>query len=80
MQLEFAPLLNRIISPPLRPVSLHFLILQAQFNSHRQINSQIIKPDERALLSRLVRIMTRLELRFVQERAEDGQLTYRLDP
>ncbi|KAK0211032.1 hypothetical protein DFS33DRAFT_1296980 [Desarmillaria ectypa] len=63
MQLEFAPLLNRIISPPLRPV-----------------NSQVIKPEERALLSRLVRIMTRLELRFVQERAEDGQLTYRLDP
>ncbi|KAK0463823.1 P-loop containing nucleoside triphosphate hydrolase protein, partial [Desarmillaria tabescens] len=63
MQLEFAPLLNRIISPPLRPV-----------------NSQFIKPEERALLSRLVRIMTRLELRFVQERAEDGQLTYRLDP
>ncbi|KAK0483962.1 hypothetical protein IW261DRAFT_1466046 [Armillaria novae-zelandiae] len=63
MQLEFAPLLNRIISPPLRPV-----------------NSQIIKPEERALLTRLVRIMTRLELRFVQERAEDGQLTYRLDP
>ncbi|KAG7448073.1 P-loop containing nucleoside triphosphate hydrolase protein [Guyanagaster necrorhizus] len=63
MQLEFAPLINRIISPPLRPV-----------------NSQVIKPEERALLSRLVQIMTRLELRFVQERAEDGQLTYRLDP
>jgi len=45
-----------------------------------QINSQVIKPDERALLSRLVHIMTALELRFVKERSEDGQLVYRLDP
>ncbi|KIJ10510.1 hypothetical protein PAXINDRAFT_177467 [Paxillus involutus ATCC 200175] len=63
LQLEFAPYINRIISPPLRPV-----------------NSQIIKPGERALLSRLVEIMVSLELRFVQEKAEDGQLVYRLDP
>jgi chromosome transmission fidelity protein 18 len=32
------------------------------------------------MLSRLVNIMVALELRFVQERAEDGQLLYRLDP
>ena len=32
------------------------------------------------MLSRLVNIMVSLELRFVQERAEDGQLLYRLDP
>ncbi|KAF7338056.1 Chromosome transmission fidelity protein 18 [Mycena venus] len=63
LQLEFAPFINRIISPPLRPV-----------------NSQVIKPEERALLSRLVDIMSTLELQFFQERAEDGQLTYRLDP
>ncbi|KAJ7087754.1 P-loop containing nucleoside triphosphate hydrolase protein [Mycena epipterygia] len=63
LQLEFAPYINRIISPPLRPV-----------------NSQVIKPDERALLTRLVDIMATLELQFFQERAEDGQLTYRLDP
>ncbi|KAJ7827471.1 hypothetical protein B0H14DRAFT_2814415 [Mycena olivaceomarginata] len=63
LQLEFAPYINRIISPPLRPV-----------------NSQVIKPEERALLSRLVDIMSTLELQFFQERAEDGQLTYRLDP
>ncbi|KAJ7085780.1 P-loop containing nucleoside triphosphate hydrolase protein [Mycena belliarum] len=63
MQLEFAPYINRIISPPLRPV-----------------NSQVIKPDERAVLGRLVDIMSTLELQFFQERAEDGQLTYRLDP
>ncbi|KAJ6624531.1 hypothetical protein B0H10DRAFT_1943134 [Mycena sp. CBHHK59/15] len=63
LQLEFAPYINRIISPPLRPV-----------------NSQVIRPEERALLTRLVEIMSTLELQFFQERAEDGQLTYRLDP
>ncbi|KAF9246412.1 P-loop containing nucleoside triphosphate hydrolase protein [Melanogaster broomeanus] len=63
LQLEFAPYINRIISPPLRPV-----------------NSQVIKIGERALLSRLVEIMVSLELRFVQDKAEDGQLVYRLDP
>ncbi|TFK42329.1 P-loop containing nucleoside triphosphate hydrolase protein [Crucibulum laeve] len=63
LQLEFAPFINRIISPSLRPV-----------------NSQVIRPEERALLNRLVDIMASLELRFVQERAEDGQLSYRLDP
>ena len=31
-------------------------------------------------MARLVDIMASLELRFLQERAEDGQLTYRLDP
>jgi chromosome transmission fidelity protein 18 len=31
-------------------------------------------------MSRLVEIMVALELRFVQEKAEDGQLMYRLDP
>ncbi|GBE81792.1 hypothetical protein BKA93DRAFT_445860 [Sparassis latifolia] len=63
LQLELAPLLNRIISPPLHPV-----------------NSQVIRPHERAILSRLIDIMVALELRFVQENAEDGQLVYRLDP
>ncbi|TFY77930.1 hypothetical protein EWM64_g6081 [Hericium alpestre] len=63
LHLEFAPYLNRIISPPLRPV-----------------NSQVIRPEEKAILSRLVNIMVSLELRFVQEKAEDGQLMYRLDP
>jgi len=31
-------------------------------------------------MNRLVDIMAALELRFVQERAEDGTLSYRLDP
>ncbi|KAF9532172.1 P-loop containing nucleoside triphosphate hydrolase protein [Crepidotus variabilis] len=63
LQLEFVPYINRIISPPLRPV-----------------NSQIIRPQEKALMTRLVDIMASLELRFVQEKGDDGQLSYRLDP
>lgn len=63
LQLEFAPMINRIISPPLRPV-----------------NKQVVKPEERAVMTRLVDIMVALELRFVQEKSEDGQLMYRLDP
>ncbi|KAF9484666.1 P-loop containing nucleoside triphosphate hydrolase protein [Pholiota conissans] len=63
LQTEFAPYINRIISPPLRPV-----------------NSQVIRPQEKALMNRLVDIMASLELRFVQEKSEDGTLSYRLDP
>ncbi|KAF8590060.1 P-loop containing nucleoside triphosphate hydrolase protein [Ramaria rubella] len=63
LKLEFIPLLNRIISPPLRPV-----------------NSQLVRPEERALMKRLVDIMVSLELKFIQEKAEDGSLVYRLDP
>ncbi|KAG2020154.1 CHTF18 protein [Coprinopsis cinerea AmutBmut pab1-1] len=63
LQTEFAPLINRIISPPLRP-----------------INNQVIKVEERALLQRLVSVMVAIDLRFVRERSEDGQLSYRLEP
>ena len=40
----------------------------------------MIKPEERALLTRLVDIMVALELRFVQEKSEEGQVMYRLEP
>ena len=40
----------------------------------------MIRPQEKALMTRLVDIMVSLELRFIQERGEDGQLSYRLDP
>lgn len=40
----------------------------------------MIRPEEKALLSRLVNIMVALELRFVPEKTEDGQPMYRLDP
>ncbi|KAJ4487676.1 P-loop containing nucleoside triphosphate hydrolase protein [Lentinula aciculospora] len=46
----------------------------------RPVNGQHMRVDERPLMTRLVDIMSNLEIRFIQERAEDGQLTYRLDP
>jgi chromosome transmission fidelity protein 18 len=45
-----------------------------------QINSQVVKPGEKAILARLVEIMVLLKLRFFQEKGEDGQLSYRLEP
>ena len=47
---------------------------------YSQINTQIVRAEERAVLTRLVDIMISLDLHFLQERTEDGQLTYRLDP
>lgn len=44
------------------------------------MNRQIIRPNEKTILARLVDIMVALELRFLQDRNEDGQLVYRLDP
>ncbi|KAG8699473.1 hypothetical protein FRC08_005294 [Ceratobasidium sp. 394] len=61
--LEFLPLINRILSPPLRP-----------------LNNQIVRTQERQVLKRLVEIMASLEVRYVQEKNEEGQTVYRLDP
>lgn len=44
------------------------------------MNSQVIRPEEKKLLARLVEIMVALDLRFIQEKSEDGNLVYRLDP
>ncbi|KAF8671864.1 P-loop containing nucleoside triphosphate hydrolase protein [Rhizoctonia solani] len=61
--LEFLPLVNRIINPPLKP-----------------LNSQIVRTQERLILKRLVEIMAALELRYIQDKNEDGQPIYRLEP
>ncbi|KAG8687630.1 hypothetical protein FRC11_006876 [Ceratobasidium sp. 423] len=61
--LEFLPFINRIISPPLKP-----------------LNSQIVRTQERLVLKRLVEIMAAMELRYVQDKNEDGQPIYRLEP
>ena len=80
MQLELAPYLNRIISPPMRPVRAPSICSLVDILPDEKINSQVTRPHERALLLRLVDIMVSLELRLVQEKAEDGQLIYRLEP
>ncbi|CAE6512152.1 unnamed protein product [Rhizoctonia solani] len=61
--LEFLPLMNRIINPPLKP-----------------LNSQIVRTQERLVLKRLVEIMAAMELRYIQDKNEDGQPIYRLEP
>ncbi|KAG8741843.1 hypothetical protein FRC10_002353 [Ceratobasidium sp. 414] len=67
--LEFLPLINRILCPPLKPLT-HL----------KQLNSQIVRTQERLVLKRLVDIMAAMEVRYVQERNEEGQFVYRLDP
>ena len=46
----------------------------------RPVNKQLIKPEERDVLLRLVEIMIHFQLTFVQEKTEDGQFMYRLEP
>ncbi|MBW0488588.1 hypothetical protein O181_028303 [Austropuccinia psidii MF-1] len=46
----------------------------------RPMNSQLHKEDDRRIMTRIVEIMLGLSLNFVQDRGEDGQLTYVLEP
>ncbi|CDZ98631.1 DNA replication checkpoint protein CHL12/CTF18 [Phaffia rhodozyma] len=46
----------------------------------KPINAQVIKPDERLKLARLVDLMITHNLKFHQEKGEDGKLSCRLDP
>jgi chromosome transmission fidelity protein 18 len=75
---ELAPLLMRIISPPLKPVGYCSRAPRCKLTA--QVNAGIVKPDERATLSRLVEIMIHVGLRFYQEKQEDGQPQMRLEP
>ncbi|PHZ17356.1 P-loop containing nucleoside triphosphate hydrolase protein [Rhizopus microsporus ATCC 52813] len=46
----------------------------------RPVNKQLIKPEEKKVLARLVDIMIEYGLSFIQERTEDGQFLYKLEP
>ncbi|PWN26081.1 P-loop containing nucleoside triphosphate hydrolase protein [Jaminaea rosea] len=46
----------------------------------RPVNQQIVKTDERETLQRLVTVMLDLNLDFVRDKTEEGQLVYRLEP
>ena len=59
---------------------LHIALCLLTMKLFTQVNSQVTKPQERVLLGRLADIMVALELRFTQEKTEDGQLVYRLEP
>ncbi|BGP13306.1 Chromosome transmission fidelity protein 18 [Rhodosporidiobolus nylandii] len=46
----------------------------------KPVNSQVVKNEERKTLLRLVNTMITTKLAFVLDKAEDGQLSYKLDP
>lgn len=46
----------------------------------RPVNSQLIRRAERDVMMRVVTLMTELRLKFLQDKGEDGQLTFVLDP
>jgi len=46
----------------------------------RPVNAKLFKKDEKDALARLVSIMRLLGLKFVQDKGEDGQLSYTLEP
>ncbi|RUS19855.1 hypothetical protein BC937DRAFT_86802 [Endogone sp. FLAS-F59071] len=62
------------------PSELISLLLRIISPDLRPVNRQLIKPVEKAILSRLVEIMIAFGLTFVQEKTDDGQFVYRLDP
>ncbi|KAI9486107.1 MAG: P-loop containing nucleoside triphosphate hydrolase protein [Benjaminiella poitrasii] len=61
---ELVPLLMHVISP----------------QDLRPVNQKLSKPTEKALLSRLVSIMIEFGLSFVQEKNEEGQFIFKLEP
>ncbi|KAG0266796.1 hypothetical protein BG011_000848 [Mortierella polycephala] len=61
---------TELLSPLLRIISPYL----------RPVNKQLIKPAERMILMRLIDIMIHFQLTFVQEKTEDGQFLYRLEP
>ncbi|KAL9940432.1 hypothetical protein V8E36_001137 [Tilletia maclaganii] len=46
----------------------------------RPVNNQLVRTEERRTMAALVNIMLHLNLRFVQDRTEDGSLVMRLEP
>lgn len=46
----------------------------------KPINNQLARAGDRPLLNQLIGVMLSLSISFVQERLEDGPLTYRVDP
>ena len=54
--------------------------LSASYTLTPQVNANIVKPAERALLARLVELMIPLNLSFFVEKTESGQPMMRLEP
>ena len=81
---ELIPQLNRIIAPDLKPVRRLDLTSKPSASDSRarkmQVNSQLIKSQERAVMLKLVNTMTTMQLFFVPTKNDEGQPTYKLDP
>lgn len=68
--------LNRdMIANELVPLLMHVISPDL-----KPVNQQLIKPAEKARLDRLVTIMIEFGLSFVQEKNEDGQFIFKLEP
>ncbi|KAK4052058.1 Chromosome transmission fidelity protein 18 [Microbotryomycetes sp. JL201] len=46
----------------------------------KPVNNQLIKSEERTVLNRLVSTLLSTQVSFVQEKDEDGQIVYKLEP
>lgn len=81
---ELAPMLMRIITPDLKPVCTSLYVLQIKISTNvcfgQKVNQQLIKSDDRLVLKKLVRAMLDLGISYVQDRNEEGQVIYKLDP
>ena len=56
------------------------LLLHVVSPDLKLVNQQLIKPAEKAKLTRLVDIMIEFGLSFVQEKNEEGQFVFKLEP
>ena len=57
------------------------MLLQALMRLVRaQVNSQLIKAEDKITMSKLVDTMISFDLAFVQDKDESGQVTYKTEP
>ncbi|KAJ2962123.1 hypothetical protein NQZ79_g2691 [Umbelopsis isabellina] len=71
---------RRMITKEKLVTEIMTLLLRIISPQLRPINQQLIKPAEKAILTRLVDIMIDFGLTFVQEKVDDGRFVYRLEP
>ncbi|OZJ05720.1 hypothetical protein BZG36_01437 [Bifiguratus adelaidae] len=79
-QMGMAPHLRRTLTA--RRLTTEFLspLLRIISPNLKPINRQLIKPQEKTILVRVVHLMLSTGLSFVQEQSEDSQYLYRMEP
>lgn len=78
-------MLMRIVSPNLKPVShdcpwISSCIALTVLAGYEQVNANLVRADDKILLTHLVELMLGLNLVFYRDKTEDGQPMFRLDP